>query len=372
MELASIEFPQEENMKVQLIGELKTVMSNRDGIHNYFAWPTLTRLKNGRLAVGASGFRLFHVCPFGKGVLSYSDDGGKTYTSPATVFDTVLDDRDVGLCPFGESGLIATSFNNRVEFQRVQNQKRTDSPKKSYIDAYLDLVSPEAEEAVLGSTYRISLDDGVTFGPILKSPITSPHGPTELQSGEILWVGTSFESGCDILAYRLHSTEGRMEYVGEIDTSGIKGDGGVPGEPYAIETDDGRILCHIRADFPGYRSFTLYQSESFDGGKTWTTPVQILPEGEGAPSHILKHSSGALICAYGHRRSPNGIKVMISRDGGNTWGEGEYLYRHPTTYDLGYPSTVELSDGSLLTVFYTRGNSEGEGMILAQKWSFTE
>ena len=66
--------------------------------------------------------RLEHVCPFGKAVISYSFDGGETYTLPAPVIDTTLDDRDAGICPFGESGVIFTSFNNSAEMQRGYNK----------------------------------------------------------------------------------------------------------------------------------------------------------------------------------------------------------------------------------------------------------
>lgn len=360
-------------MKIKFIGGLKTVMSNRDSMHNYFGWPTSVRLKNGKIAVGASGFRLGHVCPFGKSVISYSDDDGETYTAPAAVIDTVLDDRDVGLCPFGDNGLIFTSFNNTVEFQRKTNQKCADSTKKAYIDAYLDNITKEAEQKALGNTYRISNDHGVSFGPLLKSPISSPHGPIELKSGNVLWVGTSYKNGYDIMAYELDPTDGKMEYIGEIDTSSIKALGRIPCEPYAIELDNGIILCHIRADrYDESRAFTLYQSESSDGGKTWSEPIQILEDRGGAPSHILKHSSGVLIATYGYRSLPYGIKVMFSHDGGKSWGEEKYLYSNDISGDLGYPSTVELLDGSLLTVFYAKLDHDGEALILAQKWCLGE
>ena len=99
-------------MKIIQIGDPKIVMDNPNSHHNYFGWPTVARLQNGKIAVAASGFRLRHVCPFGKAVMSVSEDEGAHYTAPAPIIDTVLDDRDTGLCPFGESGLVLTSFNN--------------------------------------------------------------------------------------------------------------------------------------------------------------------------------------------------------------------------------------------------------------------
>ena len=59
---------------------------------------------------------------------------------------------------------------------------------------YADTISDVEEAAVLGSTFRISTDCGVTFGPVYSSPVTSPHGPLELADGSLLWVGQVFGS----------------------------------------------------------------------------------------------------------------------------------------------------------------------------------
>ena len=115
-------------MKVITIGDLKVIMSSHHSKHNYFGWPTATRLQNGKIAVVASGFRLRHVCPFGKTVISYSEDDGETYTYPAPVIGTPLDDRDGGIVAYGEKNVIVTSFNNSAEFQRqyAENDPRKD------------------------------------------------------------------------------------------------------------------------------------------------------------------------------------------------------------------------------------------------------
>ena len=51
-------------MKIERIGNAKVIMENRDNIHNYFAWPSAAKLRDGRIAVVASGYRLAHICPF--------------------------------------------------------------------------------------------------------------------------------------------------------------------------------------------------------------------------------------------------------------------------------------------------------------------
>lgn len=367
-------------MKIYTDCKPEIVMQNPDGRHNYFAWPTAARLQNGKIAVVASGYRIFHVCPFGKTVISYSEDDGKTYTSPAPVFDTPLDDRDGGILPFGKSGVIVTSFNNAVKSQRKWAEGWAKKNNlKEYVDAYLDTVSPEAEKKYLGSLFRISNDCGVTFGPIYKCPISSPHGPCELPDGTVLWVGRTFtiDGGANsgeekIKAYKLN-LDGTSEPIGEIEPIYDDGKLVCSEEPYAFALKDGTVICHIRVETETSPKtmFTVYQSVSSDGGKSWSKPERLLSKLGGAPAHIMQHSSGALISVYGDREKPYGIKAMISLDNGKTWDTDHTIYVNGISADIGYPSTVELADGTLLTVFYAVPDSNTPNtVIMQQRWSF--
>ena len=155
-------------MKIVRDGASETIMSHPKSAYNYFGWPTAKRLQDGRIAVGASGFRKRHVCPYGKAVISYSSDEGRSYTPPTPVIDTSLDDRDCGIATFGRSGMIVTSFNNTVAFQ----MKYADEEDRVHLSG----ISDEEEARDIGATFRISLDGGVSFGNIFKSPVTSPQG----------------------------------------------------------------------------------------------------------------------------------------------------------------------------------------------------
>ncbi len=350
------------SVNVKLIGPAKVIMSNPQGHHSYFGWPTITKLQNGTIAVGASGYRIEHVCPFGKGVLSFSKDDGEHYSEPEAVIDTVLDDRDVGLTVFGESGLIVTSFNNTLEFQR------NNMPQTEECFQYINSVSSEDEAKALGVNFRISKDFGKTFGAIYKSPVTSPHGPCALNDGSILWVGTVFDDLSKVQAYLIDPESGEASFQGEISTQGIDN----PGfdEPNIIQLPDGKIICHLRVENEEEKIFTLYQTVSYDNGKTWSEPKQIIKDDSGAPAHLFLHSSGTLISAFSRRALPYGIRVIFSKDGGETWSEEHTLYENYCSDDLGYPSTIELDDGSLLTAFYARENEEKPAVIMQQKWSF--
>lgn len=372
-------------MEIKLIGDSKIIMENPNSVHNYFAWPSVTRLQNGKIAAVASGYRLEHICPFGKAVIAYSEDEGETYTRPAPVIDTYLDDRDAGICTFGESGAILTSFNNSVEQQRIWNNSGwmlRKEKERAYRTAYLDMVPQEGEKKFLGSTFCISYDCGVTFGKIHKCPVTSPHGPCVLQDGTILWVGTWFDRKDDegnekkittIRAYKIN-LDGTTEYVGEIENCEFEDANTLSCEPHAIQLNDGTIVCHIRVQcgdaYDGV--FTIYQSESQDGGKTWTKPHQIIGKTDGAPAHLLQLSSGRVISVYCKRLSPRGIKVMVSDDNCKTWDTDHDIYINDISWDIGYPATVELKDGSLLTVFYAHPAHGAPAVIMQQKWKIEE
>ena len=63
---------------------------------------------------------------------------------------------------------------------------------------------------------------------------------------------------------------------------------------------------------------------------------------------------------------------MFSKDNGKSWDVGYDIYVNTVSADLGYPSTVELNDGSLLTVFYARREADGPAVIMQQRWKIEE
>jgi hypothetical protein len=72
----------------------------------------------------------------------------------------------------------------------------------------------------------------------------------------------------------------------------------------------------------------------------------------GIPSFLMKLADDRLLMTYGHRRAPLGIQARVSDDNGDSWSEPLVVYGEGKSGDLGYPSTVQLDDGSLLTVWY--------------------
>jgi hypothetical protein len=122
-------------------------------------------------------------------------------------------------------------------------------------------------------------------------------------------------------------------------------------ELHAVEAADGTLIAQIRNHNAANKGETL-QSESKDGGRTWSEPHSIGVWG--LPSHLLRLRDGRLLMTYGHRRKPYGNQARISTDNGLSWGEAMILSGDGVGGDLGYPSTVELPDGTLLTVWYEK------------------
>jgi hypothetical protein len=76
-----------------------------------------------------------------------------------------------------------------------------------------------------------------------------------------------------------------------------------------------------------------------------------------------------LLCSYGYRREPFGVRACVSEDQGATWKiEQEIVLRDDGgSRDLGYPSSVQLADGTLVTVYYIHG-PDGVRHIAATRW----
>lgn len=387
-------------MKVKIIEKARVICSNRSGLHNYFGWPSVTRMPGGELMMVASGFRARHVCPFGKVVACTSINEGKSWSRPAVMIDTPLDDRDAGIAVSGNR-VIITSFNNTAKQQIAwsavspssQHFPSADRPTlyskrelhgctREYILEYLKSIDVEAAERdFYGSTYIVSEDGGITFGEIKRVPVTAPHGPGVGVDGKFVYVGTRIdktdECGNNILCC-VEGDDGEFQPVGSIDNiEPVNGIYPVEGcEPHCVVLSNGQIIVHIRvhnAD-DGKREhtgiFTLYQSESQDGGKTFTKPHPITDDiSLGAPAHLLSLKNGTLISVFGYRSEPYGIKAMISTNEGKTWSEPCMLYdNNSIALDIGYPSSVELADGKILTVFYARPETGAPAEIMQIIW----
>lgn len=120
-------------------------------------------------------------------------------------------------------------------------------------------------------------------------------------------------------------------------------------ETLAHQTSQGAIWLLTRVEGGDDQ---LWQAVSRDQGKTWTSqPSGIVGH---PPSGLVKLADGRLVLTYGHRHPPYGIRAVVSTDEGLTW-DTEHLItlrNDGAGYDLGYPRSLLLPDGTILTVYY--------------------
>jgi hypothetical protein len=124
-------------------------------------------------------------------------------------------------------------------------------------------------------------------------------------------------------------------------------------EPALVRTRTGRLVMAIRNQGPENAIWTAW---SDDNGKTWTKaqPTPMI----GHPPDLVQLQDGRLLCTYGYRAGrhgdPGGIRAAFSADNGETWqiDQEVQIRKDFLNGDIGYPETLQMADGRLLTVYY--------------------
>lgn len=355
-----------------------------ENVFGYNGWGSVCKDDNGVLYSVWSGNRIAHVCPFGRTYMSKSYDEGKTWSVPSVINDTPLDDRDAGIICLGGEKLLVSWFVHPAKSYLTHHRDgivnaNTDEGGKALLHAGLKNFEKYVDQPELGGSYiRISEDGGNTWGETVRVPVSAPHGPIRLSDGSLFYMGTAMYTDAipkgTNAAYKSYDDGKTWEKVG-VPEEMVCANGYAFEEPHAIELPSGRILAVFRAEHwvegDWDQPFTVVTTYSDDGGKTWSTMKHTGICG--APPHLMMHSSGALICSVGRRCDPFGERAYVSYDCGETW-EDEYILSYSDNGDLGYPASVELSDGSIFTMFYQRfAPEDGKNRsILWTKWKLKD
>ncbi|MEM9017820.1 MAG: sialidase family protein [Verrucomicrobiota bacterium] len=331
----------------------------------YHGWSTLTQLQNGDLAVAWSGRRVAHVCPFGSVEMMRSRDGGETWDFPRTVHDSLIDDRDAGILETEKGTILVTSFTSLAYIDHSYTRGKWEGDPV-WEAAHRRLPDDENRSAELGCWTFRSTDGGATFSNRIDTVVNSPHGPSQLSGGRLLYCGKRLWEDEKRIGVSVSDDDGiTWQWLSEIPTR--EGDEfAAYHELHAVECEDGTIIAQIRNHNETNKGETL-QTRSTDGGKTWSVPRSIGVWG--LPSHLLKLSDGRLLMSYGYRRRPYGNHVRISEDNGGTWSDPITISSDGAGSDLGYPSTVELGDSSFVTVWYEKPADSEKAQLRQAKWN---
>ena len=342
----------------------------------YHGWPTLGRRSNGELLVVWSGGREAHVCPFGRVELMRSRDSGQSWSWPRVLSDSPIDDRDAGLCETARGSLLVTTFTSLAYQQRLEDaQRRSGQDSRDWTperiarwSAAHHRVRAAERERMLGTWMLRSTDGGAEWSAPYRVPVNSPHGPVPLSDGSVIYAGKRLWHETKRIGVAVSHDDGLgWRWLAEIPTR--DGDDLADyHELHVAEAASGRLVAHIR-NHNKTNEREILQAESVDAGQSWSVPRPIGVWG--LPSHLLRLTDGRLLMTYGHRRPPFGNLARLSEDEGDSWSPPMTVSGDGNGSDLGYPSTVQLDSGKLVTVWYERLAESPRAVLRQAEWAIS-
>ena len=292
-------------------------------------WPVMNVLPNGRVVIVARTDD-FHLGQRGRLASFVSDDGGESWSYPFYIDPRGPDDRNpaFGVTP---DGVLLCAFYRA--------------------DCYENGVYGRERGRPFPVVLSRSEDGGDTWSSA--EPIASVVG----ESGGVFGRITITADG-DLLMpyYKYHPTEAPYRETGFLQSqdngrtwSGFRSIAVEYNESSILPFPDGHLLVAMRSNDDGHTAL----AESTDGGAPWTAPQQVSGRNEHPPDLLLL-ADGRVLLTYGRRLSPCGVRGMVSHDQGRSWRTDEklVLVTDSVTRDCGYPSSVQLADGSILTAYY--------------------
>ena len=305
-------------------------------VDNVCAWPNLTVLPNGDLAAAIFN-RPSHGLREGDVEVWASTDGGKLWKlrGTATTHAPGTNRMNVaaGRAHNGDLIVLASGWGGeglRRKIMPIMVSRSSDGGRTW--QRSFDVELPE------GLTYLIPFGDIVRMeGRMLTAPFY--HEDRD-------WSSKSRPETREGSAYLLYSKDDGRTW----------GDGVVIGsddynETAVLRLRANRWLAATRTYGDGH--LELFVSE--DDGRNWKNAGPLtLPSQH--PAHLMRLADGSILLTYGIReKGHQGIGRRISDDEGKTWKAPTRIVNLEGSTDGGYPATVQLPDGTLVTAYYSNG-----------------
>jgi sialidase-1 len=322
------------------------------GSGEYCAWPDIARTRDGDLIVVFCRSEE-HLGPDGQILLARSTDNGLSWQNPQVIFNTSIDDRESGLTTLADGRIVGhfwATFHT-PEFYAGLQPGSYEAPVLRRWIRHVTTHSYQAARDTQGAWCALTTDGGRSWSKPSRGE-DAVHGGIQLRDGSLL-VASYREEGDGIGVYVSESPLGawsrravvRAPHPGSISF----------GEPHVLLLPSGRIIMMIRGTARPYDDqdprCVLWETFSDDNGRTWVEPFSTPIWG--FPPHLMLLNDGRILCSYGYRRPPYGQRACISDDG-ITWKlEDEVVLRNEAPGpDLGYPASIEVENGIVLTVYY--------------------
>jgi hypothetical protein len=140
-------------------------------------------------------------------------------------------------------------------------------------------------------------------------------------------------------------------------------------ETNLVRLKSGKLLAVMREERkpPGRSAL----AESTDGGRHWSRPRFVTAASQ-HPASLLQMPDGTVVLSHGVRHPPYGAQALLSRDGGQTWDRTrKIMLGYHSWGGGGYPCTIRLDSGHLLTLYYGSSPRGGSSFpfVEAVRWS---
>jgi len=310
-------------------------------------FPVLVLLADGSLGAVVRGGAP-HIGLGGRLDWIRSTDGGRTWSLPTILVDSEWDDRNPALGQMDDGTIVcayaeASTYNAAGQFDTTVGKYECFYVLSSDSGASWSVKQkPPVGPVVNGSPFGriITLSDGTALMPLYggAAPGWTGDPPIAADADALSTVLRSHDNG------RTWGEQSVIATTGHNETS-------------LLALSDALVLAEVRTQPAG----AVDQFVSEDGGHTWGAPLTVTAPSQHPPD-ICRLQGGRLLLVHGNRREPLGVGAVLSPDNGHTW---DYAHRvmlgwDSLSGDCGYPSVVQLPDGTVVVMYYSVG-TQGEG-----------